>query len=312
MACAKPYKLINARYPEGLDCPCRGCMACRVSNSSEWALRLIHELPYFDNAVFITLTYDNDHLPRNYSLDKSHLVKYIKRIRKHLSKTIENPKTKYFACGEYGEQTHRPHYHLIFFGLGIQHHDFLQEYWREGAIHTGTVTKESIGYVTAYINKKLTGKQAEENYRDTKRIAPFKNASQGMGLRYAQENQEQIKELLFIPHNGQEKPIPVYYRRKLEIDNEKIIELAIENSKRVEDYHKNKTNITKEILKPDFFKPKDTSYIDLRRTYEKYTERNTDYIKITESIYRSKQTLEKTLNQRSSQKTRDPNHNSNN
>ena len=83
----RPYKrptmlgLNYKRFPHGLDVPCGRCEACRRNKAQEWSIRLLHELKYFDKASFITLTYDDDHLPKNRSLDKNDFQLFFKRFR---------------------------------------------------------------------------------------------------------------------------------------------------------------------------------------------------------------------------------------
>lgn len=84
---------------------CGHCLACKLQRSREWAFRLNCEAHYWKEAAFITLTYDNDNLPKDNSLHKEDLQKFWKRLRKDLDKPI-----KYFACGEYGDRFKRPHY----------------------------------------------------------------------------------------------------------------------------------------------------------------------------------------------------------
>jgi hypothetical protein len=101
--------------PQGLYVPCGKCIACRIARTREWTVRIMHEMSCHDNAVFATLTYDDDHLPPDRSISKDELQRFIKRLRKELG----DRKIRYFACGEYGETTNRPHYHAIIFGLGL-------------------------------------------------------------------------------------------------------------------------------------------------------------------------------------------------
>ena len=86
---------------------------CRIALSREWATRVLHESDYWDHSCFTTLTYNNEHLPKDGSLHKDELQKFFKRLRKYLG----DRKMKYFACGEYGDEGHRPHYHAILFGI---------------------------------------------------------------------------------------------------------------------------------------------------------------------------------------------------
>ena len=96
-------------------------------------MRMLHELSDYEDAVFVTLTYDEDHIPSNHSLKKSDLQKWFKRVRKE----IEPKKIRYFACGEYGDKTQRPHYHAIIFGLSLRADDkmVMQSKWPMGRLH---------------------------------------------------------------------------------------------------------------------------------------------------------------------------------
>jgi len=145
---------------------------------------MFHELEeYKQKALFITLTYDDRHLPLHGSLEPRDLQLFWKRLRKRLN----GRKVSYYAVGEYGEVTQRPHYHAILFGLGVDeceflhvdarssfmYHPLVSKSWDKGLIHTGTVTFDSIVYVAGYINKKLVGDSAGKEYFATHRVAPF-------------------------------------------------------------------------------------------------------------------------------------------
>lgn len=86
------------------------------------------ELQYHDSSYFVTLTYDDLHVPKSYypdpetgeahtsfTLCKRDFQLWMKRLRKKFS----DDKIRFFACGEYGGQTKRPHYHVIVFGLHL-------------------------------------------------------------------------------------------------------------------------------------------------------------------------------------------------
>ena len=99
-------------------------MACRVNDTSQWSVRCLFELNEWENASFVTLTYNNENLPKDFSLKREHLDKFIDDVTYDLK--IQGRKFKFMACGEYGEDTTnsppgikhgRPHYHLIMFGL---------------------------------------------------------------------------------------------------------------------------------------------------------------------------------------------------
>lgn len=157
--------------------PCGQCIGCRLERSRQWAIRCVHEASLHEQNCFITLTYDDEHIPSDGSLKLDDLQRFFKRLRKR----IYPHKVRYYAAGEYGEQLERPHYHACLFGwrpedLEIirQNHDgsylyissFLSEIWPNGFNSVGDVTFESAAYVARYVTKKITGKQALKTDED--------------------------------------------------------------------------------------------------------------------------------------------------
>lgn len=183
-----------------------------------WAIRLLHELPYYENSCFLTLTYDDENLPPNGSLDKRHTQLFFKSLRNKTS-----AKFKYFCCGEYGSETVRPHYHIILFGLGRtkKDKDLYYDCWRKCSyhgIHCGSVTAKSCRYVSDYITSKITGSSGRIIYKQAGIIPPFLTCSQGIGLKWAKTNEQYLKQQKIINlGNGTKVPLPRYYRKKLEI-----------------------------------------------------------------------------------------------
>lgn len=193
------------------EVPCGKCAACRIRRTAEWTKRILDESEGKETC-FITLTYDDMNLPSDMSLHKEHLQKFWKRLRKSLTCKI-----KYYACGEYGEQTHRPHYHAIVIGWRPELEDLiyvsknvltsakLQKLWPYGFNTVGTVTKESAQYVTGYIRKKIYGK--ENPYHP--RTPPFSCSSTHLGFDYAEKNWTRI--LAGETVCGKNLGIPRYY-----------------------------------------------------------------------------------------------------
>lgn len=112
MTCTRPVRL-----SEEMIVPCGRCVNCRIAHSREWATRIIHEASMYDDTGFVTLTYDDEHLPEDGGLRKKDFQDFLKLLRYHLG----DVKIKYYMCGEYGEKNHRPHYHAIMFGVGYNH-----------------------------------------------------------------------------------------------------------------------------------------------------------------------------------------------
>uniref|UniRef100_A0AAU8AUX0 Replication initiator protein n=1 Tax=Dulem virus 99 TaxID=3145810 RepID=A0AAU8AUX0_9VIRU len=137
--------------------PCGKCAACLCRRKRDWMNRLWFEYHDHSTGAFVTLTYDDSHL--NYSVEEStgecfntlckrDLQLFLKRLRKQLGNGI-----RFFAVGEYGTTTARPHYHLLIFGYpyrcDIGAH--ISQAWRKGFVSVGSVSGASINYCTKYL-----------------------------------------------------------------------------------------------------------------------------------------------------------------
>lgn len=159
-----------------IQLPCGNCIGCRLERSRQWAVRLVHENRFHDESSFITLTYDEDHLPKDGSLNVKHWQDFMKRLRF----SLKEKKLRFFHCGEYGEKKGRPHYHAIVFGecfrrdsYDLEHSDrgdltwrskLLDSLWPFGLNRVGDVTFESCAYVARYVTKKVNGRRAKDHY----------------------------------------------------------------------------------------------------------------------------------------------------
>lgn len=147
-----------------LQLPCGHCDSCIESRARAWAARCVLEAAEYGANCFITLTYNDQCLPKG-GLCKSDLQKFIRKLR-----DVTGRKIRYFACGEYGEHTYRPHYHLIVFNWFPEDAKFLKpsnyggylwtsetlmKIWPFGISSVGEVTYASCGYVARYCQKKL-------------------------------------------------------------------------------------------------------------------------------------------------------------
>lgn len=131
---------------------CGSCPDCRIARASDWSFRLMEQDKVSDSSLFITLTYDTKYVPITkagfMSLDKRDLQLFFKRLRKG-NQDVQR-KLKYYAVGEYGGRTRRPHYHVIAFSTSISE---VESAWQLGAAHFGIVTGASVGYTLKYITK---------------------------------------------------------------------------------------------------------------------------------------------------------------
>lgn len=116
------------------------------------------------NGCFITLTYDDEHLPEDGSLNVKHFQDFVKRLRK------DYPGFRYLHCGEYGPKTLRPHYHACLFGIDfywdrvdfsrsaksvIWNSETLASKWGQGFTTLAPLNFATASYTAGYVMKKL-------------------------------------------------------------------------------------------------------------------------------------------------------------
>lgn len=163
----------QAFSPFTLKLPCQQCTGCRLERVRQWAIRCMHEKQMHENCEFASLTYDPECLPADGSLSTRDVQLFWKRLRKRYGRF------RYFASGEYGPSTQRPHYHAVIFGISFPDKKFykyndrgeplyvsagLDDTWQNGLCVLGDVTFESACYVASYCVDKVTGDRADEHY----------------------------------------------------------------------------------------------------------------------------------------------------
>lgn len=216
---------------EFVPIPCGQCIGCRIDYSKQWATRCMLESEYHDSNYFLTLTYDEEHVPRSEYVDvetgeikesltlvKKDLQDFNKRLRIELVRKKKKqekqgvfldwtPEIRFYACGEYGSTSARPHYHMIVFGLhlddlelykrsptgNLYNSPFLDKIWKQGHVVIGEVTYESCAYVSRYIMKKQKG-QNYGCYQYYNILPEFTVMSRnpGIGKSYFEDNFEHI------------------------------------------------------------------------------------------------------------------------
>lgn len=215
---------------------CGRCQGCRMARSSSWAVRIEHEASLHADNMFLTLTFDYDHLPDDYSVSVREVQLFLKRLRK----SIEPKKIRYFAVGEYGEKNGRPHYHIIIFGHRFddlvflrntnQNHpcyisEKLSKLWPFGLHEIGTVTAASGGYVARYSLKKVGGDMSFNHYE---RLHPVTgeivnvhpefatmSTHPGIGAGWFERFESDVFPADHIVSQGRKFCVPEYYKKKL-------------------------------------------------------------------------------------------------
>lgn len=232
MYCTTPFILRDGDIRR--EVACGQCLSCRIKRSREWALRCVHEAAHCENSVFVTLTYDDDHLPSDGSLEKVQLQKFFKRLRYRLRE--HGRSIRYLASGEYGENFGRPHYHACIFGLhacgcaktrnadvqlcSCPDRKLIHKCWGKGMVsRCGTVGYDSARYTADYIMKAILGKEAQV-YEDLGIQKPFQVMSKGIGREHLKNETftTQLRAMGTMTLKGVPIGVPRYYKDKLELE----------------------------------------------------------------------------------------------
>lgn len=242
-----------------LELPCGRCLGCRLEKSRQWGIRMLHEAKLWKHNYFVTLTYNETTLPRTVqglpTLQPEDFVLFMKRLRKWNSKRSKgggavapSPRPlphrdnntvkdgiRYYQCGEYGEQTKRPHHHAILFNITLNDlkpihtaramkndaHTLytsgeLERIWGKGMVSIGKVTFETAAYVAGYVTKKITGPTAAAHYQG--RVPEYATMSRrpGIGTGFLTKYADEIYTHDSVIIRGIEVQPPKAYDRILE------------------------------------------------------------------------------------------------
>lgn len=178
MYCLHPIEVAKwVEQPDGTKCktnnfrlvPCGKCVACLSRLRNSWTYRLTMEQENSSYSYFITLTYDDEHLPGNFPgaehyfcFRKSDVQKYLKRVRYFLNELNKDLAITYYCIAEYGATTERPHYHMLVFVKNDKSGRFrniipdaLRDCWQNGYSVVKATSPANIHYVTKYSVKSL-------------------------------------------------------------------------------------------------------------------------------------------------------------
>lgn len=213
-----------------LKLPCGQCIGCRLDRSRNNAVQIMLENQLHADSIFLTLTYDDEYLPPNNSVYVDEVQRFIKRLRKYLH-YYEHKHIRYFACGEYGDESDRPHYHLIIFGWYPKDAEFykdsvagrlytsrtLEKIWKKGFCPFGEVTLESAAYVARYVCK-ITGPMAEFYYNGLGINPEFcvRSSRPGLAKDWFLRHYKQCLRDDYVVVDGSKLSLPKYFNRLLE------------------------------------------------------------------------------------------------
>lgn len=219
MACKNYLTVRKPNSKEYITVPCGKCMPCRIAYRNSWVNRMQDEaLSRNDETSFITLTYDDDTLPvvhdgvdRYPTLFPSHVQKFLKRYRYYRYKECPFYKPlKYYAVGEYGDSSGRPHYHLVMFGVHpVRDINLLKKSWTQGIVDALYADVGLMRYLLKYLDKQCFDPEERSLvYRYS--VPPFHLVSKGIGRDYLDEHFDELSQGIYY-RKGKRVPIPRYY-----------------------------------------------------------------------------------------------------
>lgn len=261
-----------------VELPCGHCELCQKSRSRDWIIRIEKALEAFKNnhkvtySYFVTWTYEDQFLPLS---PTSGMPTLDKQTFRHMFNTIKNTEEltaedfQYYAVGEYGDLSCRPHYHgIVFTSKSID----WQHYWTYGNIQVGDVQPESIGYVTRYVDKKL-GSYIKKSDYELLGIEPiFSIMTKGLGKDFILDRIEKYKDnpaLLnsIVGQNGQKFNLPKYGKKKLDF----LVKLQLKK------YNQASQSVTRSILpKEKSVSSADSALLEKVKQAKKALKRNLD------------------------------------
>lgn len=215
-------------------------------------------------SAFLTLTYDDQHLPEGGKTNYRDVQLFLKRLRKTMAKPENGGynNIRFFACAEYGSIFKRPHYHLIVFGIKFKDavivgkskfgenqwrstSETLTQVWGKGNAEIGTVTTQSISYCASYVVEKITGKAAKQHYERTNPetgeiydVPPEMarmSTNPGIGKPFFDKFKDDLwKGNVVHPIDRVTVALPTYFKRKLkELDVERYEALVEEQKQKL-------------------------------------------------------------------------------
>lgn len=196
-----------AQVEQDFQIPCGKCLACKSARANAWGVRMYHEASLHPQNCFLTLTYENP--PR--TIVKRDLQLFFKRVRKH------GLSLRYYAVGEYGDQTRRPHYHAAIFGHDFRGGSFnindqlysspvISRLWGLGQVAIADLSLDACMYIAGYVQKKA----GDDDTFSLMSTRP------GIGHAWLDKYHDDLARTGTVTVQGREYAIPPAYLRKLE------------------------------------------------------------------------------------------------
>lgn len=287
----------DSQYVGNGEIPCGKCIGCRLAYSSEWGVRCYLESTLHKHNHFVTLTYDDDNLPYELRADEDglpikvgnlvhkDLTLFFKKLRFDYESKDDHIGIRYFACGEYGDHTSRPHFHIVFFNLPLDdlmiykknfdgsiyyNSDRLSKIWGKGHVVIAPVTFESAAYVARYVMKKQIGNPGKSYVEFNKLNKEFVTMSRrpGIARNYFDSNYKTIyrdDEVLVPTNKGVRsfKPPSYFDRLYTDINPDHMYKIMDDRKEFVEDMLKNISHdqVLQENARADYLKNKKVAFV---------------------------------------------------
>lgn len=218
------WKFVEDKEYNLVPVPCGCCIGCRLDYSRQWANRCYLESLLYQDNYFLTLTYDDNHIRfgevGNATLVEEDFTKFMKDLRRYFEYHFHFTGIRFYGCGEYGDSSLRPHYHILLFNCPIpdltldfpavvdgeniltQHNangdlyyysDIIHSIWSKGNILIGKLSWQSCAYVARYVMKKQKGKD-KDVYDSLGIVSEFVKMSRmpGIGIPYYELHKSEI------------------------------------------------------------------------------------------------------------------------
>lgn len=221
---ANQYLKYKAVALESFNVPCGNCQACRIAIAKEWTGRIMMECTEWEHNWFVTLTYDDEHVPirkgvsnntgevvEEFTVLTKDLQKFMKDLRRYYKHHYDEDNIRYYGVSEYGDLNNRPHYHVCLFNCNIRDlkeypqknalnqqyyiSNIIEKIWGKGQVRIGELTSQSAGYTARYIMKKYKGKAGAEEWAEKHvkdREFSMMSRQPGIGSNYFEEHKEKM------------------------------------------------------------------------------------------------------------------------
>lgn len=241
MTCLYPRILHPSSLGKEVVVPCGKCINCRINRKREWTQRLMHESYFSSSSYFITLTYDEQHVPFDDNGNMAVSYDDVQKFHKRLRRKYPDVKVRYFVGSEYGDEG-RPHYHGIYFNLpddilkpckdyvngmplivsGKGSDSYcnraLNDIWQLGFCTIGELTETRVGYAANYfVDRKNVDDILQPNFNVMSRRP-------GIGYRYQESIRDKVRGYDMhgcMTSRGTYINLPRYYDKKIYSDEER-------------------------------------------------------------------------------------------